>query len=429
MRTSKKAIQVPRDIVISHVYSSDNKGDAALTSVLIQDLRQRFRGANLAILKLEAAAKDAHFEGVPEKDSFMYYALNKYRNPLVKLLYTTYMIAATLSWAGWRRLTGLHLYLPAHLREVAYIYEQADLIVAVGGGYLRSRKGLVNRLNVPLLLHPLLFGYILGKPTVLYPQSVGPFVNGFEGSLVAFVLRRLMLIVLREDTSVTLLSRLGVRQNVVRSIDSGFLLRTSHKLDIHKTYHIPADKLIVGVTVRAWLSGKAQVAYERAVAEALDDVVERFGAHILFIPQVTAAKGDDDRVVSRRVHWYMKHAAEATTINSQPDHHQIKAIYDGLDALLGTRFHSVIFSLTSYVPVLAIEYEHKTSGIMHDLGLDKWVIKIEDAAAADLAAAMHNLLEHSTQYKSYLRAHVPPYVQKARQTISMVAQSYDSLQN
>lgn len=411
------------------MYSSDNKGDAALTSVLIKDLRQKFNGASIAILKLEAAAKEGRFEGIPEKNSFMYYALNKYSNPVLKLLYTLYMVPATLAWAVWRRYTGRHLYLPAHLREVAKAYEQADLIVAVGGGYIRSRQGLMYRANVPLLLHPLLFGSILGKPTVLYPQSVGPFVHGYERPLVAFVLKRMTIVILREDTSVAFLAGLGVSDNVVRSIDSGFLLRSAVRLDVRKKYHIPAGKLIMGVTVRSWLAGEAQTAYERAVAGALDDIIERFGAHILFIPQVTAKRGDDDRIVSRRVHGHMRHPAAATTINSKPDHHRIKAIYDELDVLLGTRFHSVIFSLTSYVPVLAIEYEHKTSGIMHDLGLDKWVIKIEDVTTAGLTTALHGLLQDSNEYKLYLRRHLPQYVRKARKTISIVARKYESLQN
>lgn len=414
------------NIIISHVYSSDNKGDAALTSVLIQDLRRKFKEATITIFKLEAATKSG-FEGVREQNSFMYYALNRHRNPLFKLSYTVYMMCATLAWAAWRRRTGRQLYLPAHLREIAVAYEQADFIVAVGGGYIRSRKGLANRLNIPLLLHPLLFGYILGKPTVLYPQSVGPFVHASEKPLVAFVLRRMTLILLREDTSVKLLAAIGVFPNVARAVDSGFLLRSRNRLDIRKKYRIPAGMPIVGVTVRSWLTGKAQTAYERAVAEALDDIAERFGAHVLFIPQVTAAKGDDDRVASRRVRGHMRRASGVTVIDSAPDHHQIKAIYDKLDILLGTRFHSVIFSLTSYVPVLAIEYEHKTSGIMHDLGLDKWVIKIEEATAAKITGALHDLFRHREQYKLHLQEHLPGYVREARNTISVVAQKYDSL--
>ncbi|HEU5187628.1 MAG TPA: polysaccharide pyruvyl transferase family protein, partial [Candidatus Saccharimonadales bacterium] len=309
--------------------------------------------------------------------------------------------------------------------DIARIYQEADLVVPVGGGYIRSREGLMHRFNVPLLLHPLLFGFLLGKPTVLYAQSVGPFQNKFEELLVAFVLKRMTRIMLREDTSVALLAKLGITRTVVRAIDSGFLLGSNQKIDIRKKYSIPPNALLVGVTVRAWLKGEAQTRYEQAVAQALDDVIEKNNAHVIFIPQVTATKGDDDRVVSRRVRGLMQHTKATTLINDTPDHHRIKSLYDSLDLLLGTRFHSVIFSLTSHVPVLAIEYEHKTSGIMRDLGLEQWVIKIEDVDSHTLAAHLSTLVEEAPAYRTYLAKSMPPYVRQARGAATILKKSYE----
>jgi colanic acid/amylovoran biosynthesis protein len=415
---------VPKSIIISHVYSSDNKGDAALTSVLIADLKRTFPGAAITILTLDAVKGKKHFEGIPKSPSFMYYALNRYRNPVLKLVYTLYMMSATLAWAACLRRSGRRLYLPEHIRRVAELYRQADLIVPVGGGYIRSRKGLLNRLNVPLLLHPLLFSYLLGKPTVLYSQSVGPFQHRSEEALAAFILRRMTLILLREDTSMALLERLGVGRNVRRAVDSGFLLQSTAAVNLRKRYRIPTGKLLVGVTVRAWLQGAAQDNYEAAGAGALDSVIEVANAHVVFIPQVTAAKGDDDRIVSRRVYDRIRHNASATLVEDTPDHHDIKAMYDNLDLLLGTRFHSVIFSLTSYVPVLAIEYEHKTGGIMRDLELEQWVISMEGATAQKLTTLLHKLVRHQSAYRTHLRKQLPPYLRRAQQTATMLAESY-----
>jgi len=414
----------PKRIIISHVYSSDNKGDAALTSVLIRDLRRKFKNATITILKLDAVAPGGHFEHVPEQPSFMAHALNRYHNPVAKLAYMIFMVSATLLWATWYRLAEAQLYLPKHLREIAALYQNADLIVPVGGGYIRSRKGLMHRLNIPLLLHPLLLGYLLGKPTVLYAQSVGPFQNKFERVLVAFVLNRMTLIMLREDTSVRLLASIGVTRNVTRAVDSGFLLSSHQKVALRKTYHISPTALLVGVTVRDWLKGEAQQRYEQAVAQALDNVIETLHAHVVFIPQVTAAKGDDDRVVSWRVRDLMQNTRATTLISDTPNHHRIKALYDNLDILLGTRFHSVIFSLTSHVPVLAIEYEHKTSGIMRDLGLEDWVVKIEDVTAAQLTALLQKLTQEQTSYQAHLTKTMPPYIEQAQKSADLLAENY-----
>lgn len=416
----RQKVYPPKNIVISHVYSSDNKGDAALTSVLIDDLKSQFPEAKVTIFRLESVKKGSYFEGVPEKASFMYYALNRYENLLGKLAYTVCMVTATLTYAALLRATGRHIYLPRHLREVAKIYEQSDLIVPVGGGYIRSRKGLLNRLNIPLLLHPLLFGYLLGKPTILYAQSVGPFQNIIEKKIVAYILRRMTLIMLRENASLKLLESLGVTKNVSRAIDSGFLLKSKKRLNLHKLYHVPANKIIIGVTVRSWLAHEAQLNYEKAVANSLDKLVKTSNAHVLFIPQVTATKGDDDRQTNCRVHDLMHYTKGSTLIEDTPNHHEIKAIYDGLDILVGTRFHSVIFSLTSYVPVLAIEYEHKTSGIMHDLKLEGWVIKIEDATSENLTELLRKLVSQQGEYRTHLHRHLPPYLRRAKRNITIL---------
>lgn len=415
----------PKNIIISHVYSSDNKGDAALTSVLISDLRRKFPAAVITILRLESIQKNGMFEGVPEQPSFMYFALNRHKNSVLKLLYTIYMMGATLLWAAWYRLFNKQLYLPPHLRQTAELYKQADLIVPVGGGYIRSRKGLLNRMNIPLLLHPLLIGMLLQKPTVLYAQSVGPFQNKFEKFLVAFVLKRMTLILLREDKSVALLALLGVTKNVKRAVDSGFLLSGAKKINIRKEYKISKKRLIIGVTVRSWLTGDAQKQYETDVAKALDKLIETKSAHVIFIPQVTATKGDDDRIVSRRVQKSMQHKKHITVVNEVPNHHEIKSIYDNLDLLLGTRFHSVIFSLTSFVPVVAIEYEHKTSGIMHDLRLDKWVIKIEDVTEQRLTRLLEKLVAERTEYRQILKERVPKYQIRALESADLTEKAYE----
>lgn len=421
-----RPLRQPNHIVISHVYSSDNKGDAALVSVLIKDLKRTYTQATITILQLESVKKGGRFEGVAQKPSFMHYVANKYHNPFVKLVYAVYMMGATLWWAVWRRFMGKDIYLPAHLREIAHIYQRADLVVAVGGGYIRSRPGLVNRCNIPLLLHPLLFGYVLGKPTVLYSQSVGPFQNSLEKLLVAFVLRRMTLILLREDTSLTLLKSLGVSHNTARAIDAGFLFTSPHKFNIRKHYTIPAHTLLIGVTVRDWLQGEAQAAYERAVAKALDAIIETADAHVIFIPQVTAIKGDDDRVTSRRVRGLMRRTDAVTLVDNAPGHHRIKAMYANLDALLGTRFHSVIFALTSFVPVVAVEYEHKTSGIMRDIGLGNWVVKIEHATAKKLTFLLKKVVREQATYRLQLRKQVPPYVRRALKNADLLAESYDT---
>src|SRR3990167_4048817 len=86
-------------VVISHVYSSDNKGDAALVSVLLGDIKRQYPKASVSILTFEDTTTVPTFEGVNQYPSFMYLALTTFPNRIIKLLYSLYIVSATLLWA------------------------------------------------------------------------------------------------------------------------------------------------------------------------------------------------------------------------------------------------------------------------------------------------------------------------------------------
>src|ERR1700722_10008193 len=159
-------------IIVSHVYSNDNKGDAALLSVLLADIRRAFVGAQVTILTMDNVKKGETFEGVPMKNGFMYYASTRYKNSLAKIGYGIFLATSTLAWAAVYRITKKNIPIPKNLREIATIYKETDFIIAAGGGYLRGQKGFMSDATLFFIIHPFLFSALLGKPTVNYTQSV-----------------------------------------------------------------------------------------------------------------------------------------------------------------------------------------------------------------------------------------------------------------
>ncbi len=175
----------------------------------------------------------------------------------------------------------------------------------------------------------------------------------------------------------------------------------------------------VGITARAWLPGPAQDSYERALAGFVDWLQNVRGATVTLIPQVTSDyQGDDDRIVARRV------ASHCTTtpclVDGRLDHRTLCAVYADLDYLVGTRFHSVIFGLLSGTPALAIEYEHKTSGIMGDLGLSEWVIPIREVSDAALRMRFLDLEAARPDYERQIKQRLPDYVDRANDFVTVL---------
>ncbi|MFF5291483.1 polysaccharide pyruvyl transferase family protein [Paractinoplanes globisporus] len=401
-------------ILLSHAYSRRNAGDAALLSVLIQDVRDMFPGAELTVLMMDQVRPGETFEGVPVLPLPTQHAVHGFSSRWVKLAHSLATLAGTtlafrLPALARPRVIGRRL--DDHMR----LCRDADLVVCAGGGYLRGKPTWSSTFTLALLLQPLVMYRELGIPTVLYSQSFGPFANRTQRWMARRVLPKVDLLIAREEISREVLADLGVRDNVLRSVDCGFAFDPDVTVDLRAGLGVAPGSPLVGITVRQWLDPVGQERYEQAVAGVADTAVEEFGATVVFVPQVTSEhQDDDDRVVSRRVADRMRHPA--SVLSESYDHATVKAMYASLDLLIGTRFHSVIFAMTSFVPVLAIEYEHKTSGIMRDLGLDEWVHDITTVDRDALVAGLRELFARREEVRSQLADRMPAYRNRARCT-------------
>ena len=71
---------------------------------------------------------------------------------------------------------------------------------------------------------------------------------------------------------------------------------------------------------------------------------------------------------------------------------QLKELYSYFYCIIGTRFHSVIFSIFENVPAIAITYGgNKGQGIMNDLGLSEYAIPIDKVNDTILISTFNKL--------------------------------------
>jgi len=230
--------------------------------------------------------------------------------------------------------------------------------------------------------------------------------------MVRRALRRAVHLEVREDTSGLVLERLGIEPSrIARGIDSAFALADAPA--ICPLAPATARAPVLGVTVRDFLDPRRQMSYERAMATFIDWASTASGLTVRLLPQVVSDyRGDDDRIVARRVAARCSRPPEL--VEGWNDHDELRAMYGHLDYLVGTRFHSVVFSLLAGVPALAIEYEHKTSGIMADLGLERWVLSMAGLEADELIRRFEDLTASRAAYRRHLDTVLPPYRARAR---------------
>jgi colanic acid/amylovoran biosynthesis protein len=399
-------------VVFTHVYSFSNKGDAAILAGQIQDLRRELPEVTVDVMTLDYTDVGTVFEGAPVHPSLMAPYVRRDRGRLPRLLGALAMMTATLLWAFVRRTTRLSMWLPKRWRPATSLLVDADVVIGVGGGYLRGITGLMSTFQLLLLLHQVVLVRTLGIPMLLPAQSFGPFYGRLQRGLFKAALKGMRSIYPREQKSAELLRSYGFDIPADHNVaDAAFLFTPEPRPAMANPFPQSwAGREVVGITVRQWLDKREQDKYEAAIAGLVQHILDA-GYAVALIPQVTSDfHGDDDRLVGVRVSSYLADTPYFLNLDAAFDVHEIYAIYASLTMLVGTRFHSVIFAMRSDVAAMAIEYEHKTSGILTNLGLAEWYLRIEGLAAADLIEMFDRLAVQRDEYRQQLTAALPAYV-------------------
>jgi len=300
----------------------------------------------------------------------------------------------------------------------------SQVVLALGGGYLYGRSWC----NFLLSLATLQTAILLSKPLILASQTIGPFRGHYlQGRLLRKLLQQKEVkeIHVREKKSLRLLHKWGLARASQLAPDLAWAfgyLRTKES----KRKDSPRDagknaKQILGFTVRRWFRDAVlQSSYEKNVTKALEYFARR-GMRIAAVIQVDAPNlGDSDVLVTDRVINKLSNAAQQQCVRYNPDSPEtMMELMAGFSLFLGTRMHSNILALLSGVPVVAIEYQYKTAGIMESLGIGEYVVPIRDAKPDRLL----KLLDKAHTFRE-------AYLQKVEPRITLMAeQSVHKLQD
>jgi colanic acid/amylovoran biosynthesis protein len=276
-------------------------------------------------------------------------------------------------------------------------------------------------------LAPITLAERLGTPVVFAPQSVGPFGHERQRRAATRALKQANLVLVREDLSHALVQSLGVDPSKLhRAVDSAFALRPGPSDGWRERLSLTADEVVVGMTARVWLPPPRQDLLDRTLARLIDHVQSDPRFRVVLIPQNTSALVDeDDRDVNRRIAGYCRGGRAPVLVEDRCDPTEITGLYASLDFLVGMRFHSVIFALTSFVPSIAIEYHYKARGIMRDLGLEEWVLALDDVTEDGIVTLFDRLVREKDRYDAQLRSMVPAYVGRADAVWELIRDAYD----
>ena len=197
---------------------------------------------------------------------------------------------------------------------------------------------------------------------MFYANGIGPVETARDRERVRAVAEMADVITLRDEESLQTLRDMGVRNPNIRVTadpvyampggdrERGFALLTARG--------IPTDKPIIGISVRFASGMETNVAEFSNFCDALGET-----ATVVFIDM---QQGADD-AASAAVRAKMR--TTAFEVSAPYDPQVMADILSGMDAVVSTRLHSMIFAACSGVPALGVVYDPKVTACAHALDM------------------------------------------------------------
>ncbi|WP_435952982.1 colanic acid biosynthesis pyruvyl transferase WcaK [Dryocola sp. BD626] len=272
-----------------------------------------------------------------------------------------------------------------------------DAIIQVGGSFF------VDLYGVSQFEHALC-SFMAKKPVYMIGHSVGPFQDPQFNHLASYAFGNAKALILRESVSLDLMKQSNIDTSKVEmGVDTAWLVdhhsesfvasyAVQHWLDIIRR------KKTVAITLRELAPfdkrlGTTQQAYEQAFAAVVNRVIEQ-GYQVLALSTCTGidSYNKDDRMVALNLRQYVNNPDQYHVVMDELNDLEMGKILGECELTVGTRLHSAIISMNFATPAIAINYEHKSAGIMQQLGMPEMAIDIRQLLDGSLQGVVSDVL-------------------------------------
>ena len=289
-------------------------------------------------------------------------------------------------------------------KKTLNVMKECDACFVKGGGFIHSSGKITDTYTVYYQLFHILLAKSLKKPVYIMPNSFGPFPGLGVERMVRHTFNKCELVTVRESISKTMLDEIGVKSYLYP--DLGFSLKEKNRenYEINKIHSDFPNHKLVGFTARPYRFPKSSDP-EKKYAEYIDSIIEiskwlfEEGYLPVFIEQtLSETTHENDGTAIEEIVSKLVDKQYAIVSDDSYDCKDLKSIYKEMDYVIGTRFHSVIFSIAERTPAIAIEYGgNKGEGILRDMNLSKCGIAIEDISFSRLKESFEYVLENEKQ--------------------------------
>jgi colanic acid/amylovoran biosynthesis protein len=330
-------------------------------------------------------------------------------------------------------------FLPQEEREILAKYYEADIVLSAGGHHLTDMNGLASFFRQ---WYQLFLAILIGKPTVIYAQTIGPF-NHFSRLLkflTRLVLNRTKLITVREKNSKDIVTNdLRVRHPPIYvTADAVFSLNPAEPLRVNEILVSEGivkgeGRPLVGITVyHAKYYGysdpeKRFAEYKETMAEIADYLVGSLDATVIFIPMEMQYAADIPLIID--VVDRMQYRNRAKVFRNKYTAKETMGIIQELDLFIGAKTHSIVFALAGCVPTICLAYHRKAMEFMEMFGVAKYAYDIATISSQNLISAVDDAWYSRAEIRKELELKMKDIKERALLNAELVKELIEGKRN
>lgn len=388
-------------VLILGNHTCGNRGDSAILRGLVDAISQLAPETDVDVMS-RYPVSSAWLLDRPVLTDPLYQQMKRHNNAVglmgrvKKVLRRRYQHQVLLSKAsGDGKLRNIAI--PAGFLDFVKQLSGYDAIIQVGGSFF------VDLYGTPQFEHALCT-FMAKKPLFMVGHSVGPFQDPQFNQLANYVFGQCDALILREEVSLRLMQQSQInQQKVEQGVDTAWLV-APHEQDFVASYAvkhwlgIAAQQKTVAITLRDLAPfdkrlGTTQQAYEKAFAGVVNRLIDE-GYQVLALSTCTGidSYNKDDRMIALKLRSLVKDTTRYHVVMDELNDLEMGKILGACDLTVGTRLHSAIISMNFGTPAIAINYEHKSAGIMQQLGMPQMAVDIRQLLDGTLESLVADTL-------------------------------------
>jgi polysaccharide pyruvyl transferase CsaB len=225
-----------------------------------------------------------------------------------------------------------------------------DVFISGGGSLLQDITSLRNIVYYTTLIR---LAQLARKPVMVYAQGIGPLLRPLSQKLTRVAVQRAKAVTVRDEDSLALLRRIGVRREIEVTADPVWALQPGSFTNTQ------AGRTLAG-SLRPWPGYIFDPAEDPAIRNGFRDAAQATGAKWRYVPM----QPEHDEPTMRPLLGEGDEVLDVRGLHPR----DMMARCGHCDVMVAMRLHALIFAAAQGTPCVAVSYDPKVDALAKIIG-------------------------------------------------------------